>query len=352
MVEYKCKYCKFGPINDKTKYENHLKTKKHVENELKHFDENNICVGCKKELKCKSLYNKHNCIAKQEYIKSNVINGGHHNNLSIKDSYNNTYIVFPEYFKGEQFKHVQQLLSTNVLPMEHKESKLYFNNTIMTLLDSELDPILNKIDNQKELISTETVLKFSKADFDNMTKSEIYQIDKIKEYTKELDNYLLKAYPKYPGTHIDNTLYKGLFPYYNSVYLSMRFWPELVNLSNFKNNLQNNKLYDFNNIKNNNDNVAKCYFHYLISESINKTYISGPKKFRCLLKENDDIYYKSDDYKLTLQKKLKKLTADIISSLIENSDYITDYFIRIGIKDFEFNVEYKEIYEIIESYIR
>ena len=71
MVEYKCKYCNYNAKNKKDHYNNHLKTKKHIENELKYFEENNICGHCTKDLKCKSLYNRHNCNLKKEYIAYN-----------------------------------------------------------------------------------------------------------------------------------------------------------------------------------------------------------------------------------------------------------------------------------------
>ena len=71
MVEYKCKYCNYNAKTKKDNYDNHLKTKKHIGNKLKYYENKNICGHCKKDLKYKSKIKEHNCDAKKEYNGDN-----------------------------------------------------------------------------------------------------------------------------------------------------------------------------------------------------------------------------------------------------------------------------------------
>ena len=282
MVEYKCKYCKFGPVNHKNDYTKHLKTKKHFDNELKFYEEKNMCVGCKKDLKNKSALTRHNCNSKKKYINSKLIKGDH----NIMDSYNTTYNIHIGSYSGDLYKFVQQLSSKHTEPLDSTNNQEFFKQQFfarsiaiceaiskdMKLMKSKLtDEIINKVVNRESLsLNDKKVFKLCYDIFKYLDK---FICDEYEDDTQET-----KLQPKITNEN----------QYLNIIY---RVHPDKLDA-------QTNKMFvnEFmNGDENYNANIVKNCINNFISYTLYECFIKSSSTKQSIVQADNEIYHKAMD---------------------------------------------------------
>ena len=224
MVTYKCIYCNLASTNNKSDYEKHLKTKKHFENKLKYCETNNICGYCEKNLKNKSLYNRHNCDSKKQYI-TNVEKIITQNNVETQNiekqintkvyndmtGNNNTFIIFPNHYTGEKFIYAEQLLSENILPIDHYECKAIFNNHLNSIVENDLANLLTKIDKYRNDINESVLNEIDINGLNNLSDDNKNKIKDCMKLFKELDAFMIENVQTI-DFNIENDFSNSIFP--------------------------------------------------------------------------------------------------------------------------------------------
>ena len=332
MVEYKCKYCKYDAKNKKDNYENHLKTKKHIENELKYFEEKNICGHCKKDLKFKSKIKEHNCEAKKEFLNcdNNLISmpGRDHIGDNIKDSYNkNYYTIIMDCYNKDTMKFIKQLISDNVIPFDSKESMNLLNHSFNYYIDTNVKPLIDKYIKVKESLTDDICCR---ADFAGQIKKEENIIfSEAKDVLNELDKLLnVNLQPK-----ITN--------YHNYMDIVFRMRPDMMGYEE-KNDYYNNFMNG--DKKFNLKELNKAILN-IVSTIIDDIYISGKNKYKSIAQTDDDIVIKSKDLP---KKKLLKLSIRIMESLFTIEERHLNTF-KIIDNDVFLDINLEELQDMLKN---
>ena len=319
---YNCEKCKFHNDN-LTNYKTHLKTKKHNNNY-------NICAICLKQFKFASLLKKHtiknNCKPiETQSIPINITNNttnNNTNNTTNNNTNNNqiyyTLILNPGNYTGNRHKYVNNLLSENVLPLTNDETSNLFSTELFNLINCDLN-----------MLTDISKYKLIKEDFASDVKKE--KLNNVNKIFIKL-SAKLNLYPNFVRT--SSYIYKC--------------WlcPDLM--TDYEKDLAMSECCDW---IIHNESEINNYLSTKISEAINNLFLNkNNDQIWSLFTQRNRVYYKDNDMGLN-NNELKLLTKEIIISLIDNQEKISNllfsYLSDYQIKDRVINFEYKTILNIV-----
>ncbi len=334
--KYECKPCAYK-TNRKVDYIRHSSTKKHMANHL-------ICHRCHSSYTLTGSYERHMnktpmCTSSNQRTAMIPYEAAHQLGTTIINNnsynYNNTniYILDPNSFKGAKHQYAKNLLSDNVLPFLHQDN--------LTIYYAKLE----------EIVKNDFVVFGYVKDF-GLT-SEMVDVLKAKRYDDEyqtLNTRLLNLSHHLVDVKKLDTI-KGIEPLFrhNDIIL-VKLWlnPSLLTEDEIK-----EISADINGYQDRNKMRINAYVSKAIMEAFRHTYINteNPRRL-CLFPENqEDIFYK-DKYVKPCNS-LKRLTREVILSVLNDYDslnaIIFDSFNIYHFKEFEFDINYEDIYNSIAN---